>query len=122
MTTRKPARSSVSTWKPARVTTLYDGEGNDWSPAYSPDGGSIAFHRRGEGGAGLWVMSASGADARLLYDGSGYDWGSAWSPDGKLLAFTSDQTGTQEIYLIPAGGGAPRKITTGGGEYPAWVP
>jgi TolB protein len=67
-------------------------------------------------------MSASGADARLLYDGSGYDWGSAWSPDGKLLAFTSDQTGTQEIYLIPAGGGAPRKITTGGGEYPAWVP
>ncbi len=104
------------------VETLVDGPGNDWSPVYSPDGASIAFHRRGEGRGSLYLMDADGGDIRLVYDGPGYDWGAAWSPDGQLLAFTSDATGLQEIYLVAPGGGEARRITSGGGEYPAWVP
>ncbi len=104
------------------METLFDGEGNDWSPSYSPDGGLIAFHRGGEGRAGLWVMDADGGNLREVYDGPGYDWGSSWSPDGRLLTFTSDESGTQEIYLIEPEDGSPRKITSGGGEYPSWVP
>ena len=104
------------------LITLYDGEGSDWSPAYNPDGDTIVFLRRGEGRAGLWLMTASGDDAHLIYDGSGYDWAAAWSPDGKLLAFSSDAGGAQEVYLLPPVGGEPVKITTGGGEYPSWIP
>jgi len=67
-------------------------------------------------------MDAAGGNQRPVYDGPGDDWGGVWSPDGRLLAFTSDESGAPEIYIIAAEGGAPRKISSGGGEYPAWVP
>jgi serine/threonine protein kinase/Tol biopolymer transport system component len=104
------------------MITLYDGEGSDWAPAYNPNGDTIAFLRRGEGRAALWIMASNGEDARLVYDGPGYDWAATWSPDGRLLAFANDASGEQEVYLIPPVGGEPVKITTGGGEYPSWVP
>ncbi len=104
------------------VETLFDGPDNDWSPSYRPDGQVISFLRRGEGRAALWVMDADGGDARQVYDGPGYDWANAWSADGRLLTFTSDESGAMEVYLVSPGGEEPRRITTGGGEYPSWVP
>jgi len=59
----------------------------------SPDGNRIAF-LKGEGpfGAGreLWLMSASGADARKLVSGSSNDLlaNPVWSPDGKWIVYT----------------------------------
>jgi serine/threonine protein kinase/Tol biopolymer transport system component len=104
------------------TVTLADSAGNDWSPTYSPDGRWIAFHRRGDGDAGLWLMDASGRNLTEIYDGPGYDWASTWIADGQLIAFTSDLSGIQEIYITAPSGGEVRKITTGGGEYPSWVP
>ncbi len=104
------------------ISVLLDNEGNDWAAVFSPDGSQIVFNRGGEGRAGLWIADANGDSQRVLYDGPGYDWAAAWSPDGQLLAFTSDESGSRELYLIPATGGTPRRITSGGAEYPAWVP
>ncbi|GAB4576198.1 MAG: hypothetical protein Kow0077_31480 [Anaerolineae bacterium] len=105
------------------LTTLIDNEGNDWAPSFSPDGTQLVFNRGGEGRAGLWIMDRNGTTQRLLYDGPGYDWAADWNPEGRVLAFTSDESGQWEIYLIAADGSStPRKITTGGGQAPAWVP
>lgn len=61
----------------------------DSSPAFSPDGSTIAFLRAEDGPAQVWLLSVSGGDARALTE---LDWGAGapvWSPDGARIAFTA---------------------------------
>ncbi len=45
------------------------------------------------------------------------------STDGRWVAYTSDETGRSEVYIKPmAGSGRTMRISTNGGEYPAWRP
>ncbi|HYN69662.1 MAG TPA: hypothetical protein VEX41_05585 [Candidatus Eisenbacteria bacterium] len=76
--------------------------GIDYSlPAWSPDGGRIAFtkwsnvggratnFRNEEQSASIWTMAADGTNARLVIDGApGLAWIPAWSPDGQWIAYT----------------------------------
>lgn len=71
-------------------------------PAWSPDGGTIAFADSG----GVYVMSSGGTSAtRLTADGSQ----PAWSPDGAKIAFTGWTTecyeeagpGFVDVSLVP---------------------
>ena len=65
------------------VVRLTDDEAHDLSPAWSPDGGRIAFEsNRVDWKSAIYVMNADGTGVvRLTDDGaSGYD--PAWSPDG----------------------------------------
>ncbi|HEV2438518.1 MAG TPA: S9 family peptidase [bacterium] len=127
--------------------------------AWSPDGGAIAFtgkpdaNDRGEqsdvrvisrlhykqDGEGFWdgrwkqifVVSASGGDARQVTQGD-YDHAApAWSPDGALLAYTgnaspdADLDDRNDLWIIRAdGAGSPRRLTrtVGAVESPAWAP
>jgi serine/threonine protein kinase len=81
-------------------------------PAYSPDGGKIAFFSNRSGVLELWTCHADGTHPMQLtrLDSSGKK--PQWSPDGRWLAFETSVKGPGEIYVIAAdGGGWARNIT-----------
>ncbi len=65
--------------------------GKDGSPRFSPDGNTIAFVRPDDADRKqLWLISASGGEARRLTSVAGGVAEYAWSPDGTKIAFVSD--------------------------------
>ena len=93
--------------------------------AWSPDGRSLAFNRRGANG-GIFTIPALGGPERKLTDLSGeFD----WSPDGEMLAIVDRPTpdSTSQIILLTIASGATRILTTPPSGYhgdrsPAWSP
>jgi dipeptidyl aminopeptidase/acylaminoacyl peptidase/CubicO group peptidase (beta-lactamase class C family) len=62
---------------------------SDTAPAWSPDGGRIAFLRAEDGPAQLWLLPADGGEAEQLTTlplGAGAP---MWSPDGARIAFAA---------------------------------
>ena len=80
-----------------------------YAPAWSPDGGRIAFVVRGD----LWDADADGTHRALLAKDADQP---AWSPNGRRLAFTRKGV----VYTVRADGQDERKLATG--EHPAWSP
>jgi len=70
------------------------------SPAWSPDGRSIAFAMRGRCGTQIMIIYMKGGKVRPLTDGFGEE--PAWSPSGQKILFTSKRG----FSSIPSDGGA----------------
>jgi dipeptidyl aminopeptidase/acylaminoacyl peptidase len=63
--------------------------GRDNSPAWSPDGKTLAFLSSRDGGSQVYLLSMEGGEAKkLTHLSTGADL-FHWSPDGKAIAFTS---------------------------------
>src|SRR5712692_5825680 len=63
--------------------------GHDSSPAWSPDGKTLAFLSSRSGESQVYLLSMEGGEAHALTKlSTGADIGK-WSPDGKTIAFTS---------------------------------
>jgi len=68
---------------------------------------------RGNAHRHLFLIDASGGEARQLTDGDWDDLSPLWSPDGRYIAFISgrraerDIRGYSEAYAVPASGGEP---------------
>jgi dipeptidyl aminopeptidase/acylaminoacyl peptidase len=63
--------------------------GHDSSPAWSPDGKTLAFLSSREGNSQVYVLSMEGGEAHAVtHLSTGADM-AKWSPDGKTIAFTS---------------------------------
>ena len=89
----------------------------DTGPAWSPDGGRVAFTRRQHDHWEVYVVDADGRNPRRLTvapkkpNGQVADSAAAaWSPDGQYLAFFTDRTGKWEIWIMNAGGANPRPM------------
>jgi len=84
-------------------------QGTNIAAQLSPDRRSIALDALGT----LWVMPASGGQARRLtsdlYDVAQPD----WSPDGSLLAFQSYRDGVFNIWVTRPDGAGLRQLTHG---------
>jgi len=75
------------------------------SPAWSSDGGRIAFDSPG----GIWTVRPDGSGRRKVVSGDAGE--PSWSPDARRLAFTSWQHGAPEIYVANADGSHARRLT-----------
>lgn len=91
-----------------------------YQPAPGPDGSEIAFVSAGD----IWVVPASGGDARLLVSHEADDARPLYSPDGTRLAFLSNRNGDDDIYLLTLASGEVLRLTYSDGseELDAWSP
>lgn len=86
------------------------------SPAWSPDGATLAFlcsKGRGEE-SDVCVIPAAGGTARNLtaeWDLAPGD--PAWSADGKALYVAAETRGNAHLFAVPVAGGAVRQVTKG---------
>jgi len=108
------------------IKRLTDNSAIDTSPAWSPDGGKIAFVSDREGGPQIFTMSASGGGATRISKNGSYNTTPAWAPrDGKeVLAYTTRDKGAFDIVVKDLGSGKMTRITQGQGnnEEPTFSP
>ena len=109
---------------------------SDHNPAWSADGGSMAWasHQDGNGFSEIYMRSYGGDFfiTRRLTTNTTDDGNPAFSPDGSKIAFQSDRDGNNEIYVMdtadtnPADGNGdnPTNLTNNaaGDASPAWSP
>jgi TolB protein len=104
----------------ANVTVLTDSEGDDTTPAWSPDGEHIVFVSTRDGNREIYVMDADGRHQVNLTNHPADDWMPSWSPDGERIAFISYRDGNWEIYVMGTDGSGVTRLTED--EADDWTP
>lgn len=109
--------------KPVNLTE--DSDVDETAPAFSPDGGRVAFRSERSGG-GIFVMEATGESVRRVTD-FGHD--PSFSPDGKRLVFATEgirdpmsRSSLSELWVTALDGGTPRRLSVADGVGPRWSP
>ncbi len=96
-----------------RATRLTIGVGIETSPAFSPDGQTIAFTGEYDGNTDVFTIpAAGGVPLRVTYHPA-TDAVVGWSPDGKEILFRSDRTAASrytELFTVPAHGGIAKPL------------
>ena len=85
------------------------------SPAWSPDGGRLAYVSFEQRKPIVYVQSLSTGQRKAVANFSGSNSAPAWSPDGRRLAVVLTRDGSSQIYLIDADGGGLTRLTTSAG-------
>jgi predicted Ser/Thr protein kinase len=75
----------------AALTNLTGSEADEFAPAWSPDGGWIAFGSLSQ----VCVMTAAGGSRQTLTSDTDYKGDPAWSPDGAQLAYIIEHVKTE---------------------------
>lgn len=77
------------------------------TPAVAPDGSRIAFTQGGQ----IWVVAATGGEARSLTSDMFYSHRPVWSPDGQRIAFASRRHGNDDVFVMSLAGGPVTRLT-----------
>jgi dipeptidyl aminopeptidase/acylaminoacyl peptidase len=128
---------------PRRLT---EGAWSDTSPAWAPDGASLAFISDREGSPQIWVRRLDSAADRRITHLEVPPLTVAWSPDGKSLAYTARvaealpvaawapaailpllrrPAARAQLFVIPVAGGTAHAFPMGDLDIhgaPAWMP
>lgn len=82
------------------------------SPAWSPDGGRLAYVSFENRKPGIFVQDVSTGARRQLLEARGNQSAPAWSPDGRRIVFASSQAGGTQLFVANADGSGVRRLTT----------
>ena len=118
----------TATSKRTAVSTT--GTALDFTPAFSPDGQTLAFSRATEDGTDLYTINVkSNCCLRRLTVGRFSDnLSPTFSPDGQRIAFVSTRPGLPQIYVMAADGTDQQLFApfdygvTGSSNAPEWSP
>ena len=93
------------------LVRLTDHPGDDYAPAWSPDGSRIVFlsDRNGIHYSQPFIMNADGSGASLLSAKLGSS--PSWSPDGKMMVVAFGRNENPDIYVINADGSGLKRLT-----------
>jgi Tol biopolymer transport system component len=84
----------------------------DLSPAFSPDGRSLAFVRASASGVNDVYIApvAGGVPRRLTFDNRNA-LSVAWTPDSRWIVFSSDRGRNTVLWRVRASGGTPERVS-----------
>jgi TolB protein len=82
------------------------------SPAWSPDGKSIAYVSFESQKAVVWAQDIATGKRRMIANFRGSNSAPAWSPDGRSIAATLSRDGNSQLYLMGVNGEDPRRLTS----------
>ncbi len=104
------------------TTRLTNGEGQNVTPSWSPDGSKIAFVSDRAGGPQIYVMGAGGGGASRVTMAGGYNSTPHWGKNG-LIVFAAMTGAGSDILTVDEGGGM-KRITQNQGTNtdPCWSP
>lgn len=81
-----------------RTIQLTHGDWEDYAPAWSPDGNSIAFLSRRDGKPQIYFLSLDGGEARKITSlPQGCSGSLLWSPDGSQIVFCAGSSTPQDL-------------------------
>lgn len=103
-------RIDLETLERERLTAPPATVGGDRLPAWSPDGGSLAFVRNFQGEAAeVRVMPASGGPSRSLLPGHHKIADLDWSPDGRRILVAVHDGGRHRVWSVDVATGGVRR-------------
>ena len=113
-----------------RTPVSTTGTALDFTPAFSPDGQSIAFSRATEEGTDLYTINIKNNCClrRLTVGRFSDNLSPTFSPDGQRIAFVSTRPGLPQIYVMAADGTDQQLFApfdygvTGSSNAPEWSP
>ncbi len=114
--------------EPQRLTS---GMGDAREPAFSPDGGTVAFYSGKEGAQDIWLVPADGSRAarQLTREAAAPDdprFTPAWSPDGASIAYVSNRSDywADDLWLVDVATTETRQLSQSlmAASSPVWSP
>jgi len=108
---------SLDTLEVHPVTSPPPGTLGDATPAFSPDGKSLAFVRDTLDVREIYVLPVSGGTpTQITFDHADIQ-GIAWTPDSRELIFGSSRQGNESLWHISAQGGTPQRLPIAGASW-----
>ncbi|HXG95739.1 MAG TPA: hypothetical protein VNJ06_01355 [Gemmatimonadales bacterium] len=113
-----------------RIAVSTTGSALDFTPAFSPDGQTLAFSRATEEGTDLYTINIKNNCClrRLTVGRFSDNLSPTFSPDGQRIAFVSTRPGLPQIYVMAADGTDQQLFApfdygvTGSSNAPEWSP
>jgi TolB protein len=111
----------------------YDGAGQrkitahrstSMSPAWSPNGESLAYTSFFNGPPGIYLAETGSGRKRPVVTSGSFNISPSFAPDGRRIAFARSVEGNVEIFTADLDGGSLRRLTNSSGidTNPAWSP